>query len=69
MERNELARTTSPKHLARAHSLAVAAAVGDITLQHRQGNGLRVHAIYSVAVSVTALAMLIALIAIASAEM
>lgn len=41
----------------------------DLTRGHRQGNGVRVHGLYFAAVSVVALVMIIAAIALASTRM
>lgn len=60
-----------PKHLLSDEQLAshAGATAEDLTQGHRQGNGFRVHGIYIVVVSVVALVLLIAAIALASTMM
>lgn len=58
-----------PRHLITPETLARAAVLGrdaDLTRHHGQGNGMRVHALYFAAVSLVALAMVIAAVAVAS---
>ena len=66
-----MTRTTRPKHLLSAEELGThAGATADDLIQgRREGNGLRVHAIYIVIVSVVALALLVGSIALASSMM
>ncbi len=61
--------TTNRKHLHTQEALAVhvGSTTDHMSRGHHQGNGLRVHGIYFVAVSLVALVLLIAVIAIASA--
>ncbi len=68
MTRNENVR---PKHLLTAEQLGshAGATADDLIQGHREGNGLRVHAIYIVIVSVAALALLVGGIAMASSMM
>lgn len=57
------------RHLLTADSLARAADVGrgaDLTRHHGQGNGMRVHVYYFVAVSLVALAMMIVAVVVAN---
>lgn len=58
-----------PKHLIAPETLARAAVLGrdaDLTRHHGQSNGMRVHALYFAAVSLVALAMVLAAVAFAS---
>jgi hypothetical protein len=57
-----------PKHLLTNDDLAAhaGATAEDLIHGHRQGNGLRVHAIYILIVSIAALALLVGGIAFAS---
>ncbi len=59
------------KHLLSDEQLAshAGATAEDLTQGHRQGNGFRVHGIYIVVVSIVALIVLIAAIALASTMM
>jgi hypothetical protein len=54
------------KHLLSAQTIARSAAASrsDLTRHHGQGNGLRIHLVYFVAVSLVALVALIAAIAV-----
>ncbi len=60
-----------PKHLLSDEQLAshAGATAEDLAQGHRQGNGFRVHGIYIVVVSIVALILLIAAIALASTMM
>lgn len=60
-----------PKHLLSNDDLAThaGATAEDLIHGHRQGNGLRVHAIYIVIVSAAALALLVGGIALATSAM
>ncbi len=71
LEENEPVRAVGGKHLLSREALAAisGASAEDVTHGHRRGNGVRIHGIYVVVVSITALVVLIAFIAIASATM
>lgn len=58
------------RHLMTPEALAHAAVIGqrpDLTRHHGQGNGMRVHVFYFAAVSLVALAMMIAAVVVANA--
>ena len=59
------------KHLLSDEQLAshAGATAEDLVKGHRQGNGFRVHGLYIVVVSIAALVMLVAAIAVASSMM
>lgn len=57
------------RHLLTPEALARAAVIvqpADLTRRHGQGNGVRVHALYFVAVSVVALSLMIAAVVVAT---
>lgn len=58
------------KHLLTPEARAHAATIGhdaDLTRRHGQGNGVRVHSLYFAAVSLIALALMIAAVVVANA--
>ncbi len=71
MDANETSPHAGGKHLLSHEALAATAGARaeDMVHGHRQGNGVRVHGIYFVVVSVAALVVLIIFIAIASSTM
>ncbi len=71
MNQSDNAPQPSRRHLITATQVAShpGAAAMDLTRGHHQGNGIRVHGIYFVVVSIAALVLLVIAIAIASSSM